>query len=236
MGLGAVAAVLALVAVFEWMPSKGAKAGIDGSIPVTKQQPAVEPPQPQAQTTPTTAPATTPTEPVATAPSPQQQQATPIVDAKPVKPNARPVQQGQVVSSAPPPQQQVQQQQIPQQPVQQQQAVQQPPVTPPTQQQAPAQPAENAAVRAQLNDIRQDIGMLNVRANGIRKTLQGLEERQAAKGLGLGAQYKGPRDLMNNFLDEAANAMNAGDVATAKDMLKKAEYQAGVLEKALNHY
>ncbi len=232
MGLGAVAAVAALVAVFELMPGKGAKAGVDpGSIPVTRQQPVVEPPQPQAQATPTTSPATTPTEPVATAPLQQQQQAAPVIDAKPSKPNARPVQQGQVVSAPPPQQQQVQQQSIPQQ-----QAAQQPPAAPITQQQPPAQPAENAAVRAQLNDIRQDLGMLNVRANGIRKTLQGLEERQASKGLGLGAQYKGPRDLMANFLDEAANAANAGDVATAKDMLKKAEYQASVLEKLLNHY
>src|SRR6185369_8238419 len=162
-------------------------------------------------------------------------QATPIVDAKPSKANARPVQQGQVVS-APPPQQQTPPQQIPQQPVQQQQAAQQPPAAPITQQQAPAQPAENAAVRTQLNDIRQDIGMLNVRANSIRTTLQGMEQRQAARGLGLGAQYKGPRDLMANFLDEATNAMNAGDVATAKDMLKKAEYQAGILEKLLGQH
>jgi hypothetical protein len=236
MGLGAVAAVLALVAVFELIPSKGAKAGIEaGAIPVTKQQPVVEPPQPQAQTTPTTAPITTPSEPVAAVPSPQQQQATPLIDAKPAKTAARPIQQGQV-ASPPLPQQQVQQQPLPQQPVQQQQAAQQPPTAPITQQPAAAQPAENAAVRAQLNDIRQDLGMLNVRANGIRKSLQGLEERQAAKGLGLGAQYKGPRDLMANFLDEAANALNAGDVATAKDMLKKAEYQAGALEKLLNHY
>lgn len=76
--------------------------------------------------------------------------------------------------------------------------------------------------------------MLNVRANGIRGTLERLENQQAAAGHGLNASLAGPRDLMNSFMEEATNALNAGDPATAKSMLKKAQLQVERLEKALN--
>ena len=76
--------------------------------------------------------------------------------------------------------------------------------------------------------------MLNVRANGIRGTLQRMESPQAAAGLGLNAALAGPRDLMNNFLDETTNALNAGDPATARSMMKKAQIQVEKLEKLLN--
>ena len=76
--------------------------------------------------------------------------------------------------------------------------------------------------------------MLNVRAGGIRGSLKRLESAQAAGGLGLNASLQGPLDLMNGYLDEAANALNAGDPASAKSFKDKAEKQVEILEKALN--
>jgi len=76
--------------------------------------------------------------------------------------------------------------------------------------------------------------MLNVRANGIRGSLKRLESAQAAGGLGMNASLQEPLDLMNGFLDEAANALASGDAASAKSFKDKAEKQAEILEKKLN--
>ncbi len=85
-----------------------------------------------------------------------------------------------------------------------------------------------------MAEVREQYTMLNVRANGIRNALQRLESQQAAGGLGMNASLTSPRDLMNSYMEEATNAMNAGDPATAKAMLKKAETQVERLEKLLN--
>jgi hypothetical protein len=142
---------------------------------------------------------------------------------------SQPPPQSQASSAQPPSQPQVQQQAPPQQ-----QQIPQPAAQPPAAA-APAPPqAENAAVRAELLDVRQQMSMLNVRANGIRGALQRLEGQQSAAGMGLNAKFTGPRDLMNSFMDETTNALNAGDPATAKAMMKKAAYQVEQLEKLLN--
>jgi hypothetical protein len=64
--------------------------------------------------------------------------------------------------------------------------------------------------------------------------LQRLESQQSAAGLGLNASLSGPRDLMNSYMDETTNALNAGDPAAARSMMKKAQLQVERLEKLLN--
>lgn len=76
--------------------------------------------------------------------------------------------------------------------------------------------------------------MLNPRATGIRSTLQNMESQQAARGLGLSSTLQEPLHLMNSYLDEAANALNSGDAASAKSFKEKAERQIERLEKLLN--
>jgi serine/threonine protein kinase len=241
MGLGGVAAILAVIAVIEFVPGKGAKAQIDSSPPAASTQP--------DQTAPAqTAPAQTPsqaapaeTQPAASVPSTQtpanstQTPAMPPVDSKQVRADtksaARPPQsRAQTQPQAPNTPQPETQAPTVQQPVQQ--PAQQPAVQPPAQ--APPQAADNPAVRAELLDVRQQLTMMNVRANGIRGTLERLESQQAAAGHGLNASLAGPRDLMNSFLEETTNALNAGDPATAKSMMKKAQLQVERLEKLLN--
>jgi predicted component of type VI protein secretion system len=136
-------------------------------------------------------------------------------------------------------QQPVQQQPVASQPVQQQPVVQQPAVQQPSVQQPPApapapQHADDAAVRAALQEVREQLMMLNARATGIRGSLQRMESAQSANGLGLNASFQEPAHLMNTYLDEAANALNSGDAAAAKNYKEKAERQVERLEKLLN--
>jgi eukaryotic-like serine/threonine-protein kinase len=236
MALGAVATALAVVGVIELGPHKGTKAQIPPSVPIetpaqsnpapVTQPPVTEPPpqtqQPQIQQpqTPASAPASV-TQPDV---------------AKPSRPAPQPAQKPAVQQPAV--QQPVTQQPAAQQPaVVQQSPVQQPPATQPAPQQPPAQqPAASqqaeAATRAALQQVREELGQLNVRAKGIRGGLQRLEAQM--NGHGLNASLQGPLDLMNNYLDEAANAMNSGDAASAKSYYAKAEKQVEILEKALN--
>ena len=224
MAIGAVATALAVVGVIEFGPHKGT-----GAAPPTTSTPAVPTIEPQAipppgaqVTTPAPVQATAPSTP---APSPQAEVLKPARETPPPRRQA-------LAPASPAPAPPVIQQPVVQQPVVQQ------PVTPqPVEHQAPppaaaAQP--DAAVRAALQQVREQVAMLNVRANGIRGSLKRLEAAQSASGLGLNSSLQEPLDLMNGFLDEAANALNAGDAASAKSFKEKAERQIERLEKALN--
>jgi outer membrane biosynthesis protein TonB len=130
---------------------------------------------------------------------------------------------------------QVQQQPV-QQPVQQpiqppvQQApVQQPPVSQPPAQ--PAQPAENPAVRAELDSVKEQLSVVTVHANELRGIVERLSSQHAAAGMGTNAAITTPLSLMNKFLDDTANAINQGDPEKAKTALKRAQYQMEQLEK-----
>jgi hypothetical protein len=138
---------------------------------------------------------------------------------------------------------------IPQQPVQQQPRVQQPvtnpvqapaqsPVQPPAQPPAatvrqPAQP-DLSAQRAELQKVREAVVTLSARATSIHSTLQNLQRSQAASGLGLRGDWLTSANLMDSFLRGANDALGAGDAASAKDLMEKAERQVDKLEKALN--
>ena len=108
-----------------------------------------------------------------------------------------------------------------------QQAVQEQPV-----QQQPAAPVGPS--RAELQEVRESIALIGVRASGIRTSLQSLQRSQAASGLNLRGDMQAAANLMNTYLDGAEAALNAGDVAQAKSFLDKAEPQVQKLEKFLN--
>ncbi len=229
MAMGAVACVLAVVGVIEFGPGKGTKAAQGpASTPSTSTL------TPQINPVPTAPPVTEP-QPAAPAPAPQQQQpAAATQTPNPLPPASKPV---RVNPSAPAPPQQAPTQTLTtqQQPAAQQPAVQQPPPQQPAVQPAAPQPQNHdAAVRAALQEVREQLIMLNPRASGIRSTLQNMERQQAARGLGLNASLQEPLQLMNSYLDEAANALNSGDAASAKSFKDKAEKQVERLEKLLN--
>jgi hypothetical protein len=225
MAVGAVTAVLALIGVIEFGPRKGIKAAPEtaSSAPATVPAPAAQP-QPQSR-------------------EPQSPGVTLVQPAEP-KPASEtapaPKRQDQAAAQRTPRSQAPQPaaQQLPGQPGAAQLIIQQPIVQSPAPQpptiQPPAAPQPDAGVRAALQEVRQQLSLLTVRANGIRASLKRLEIAQAAAGLGLNASLQEPLGLMNSYLDEAANALNAGDAASAKSFTEKGEKQAERLEKALN--
>ncbi len=225
MALGAVAAVLAIVAAIAIAPWKGKVAS----------PPQVSEPAPQAST-PAPAPAAAQeTPPVAAQTQPEPQQPAQQVSSAPAptgKPAPRAANSGKAASA---PTQAAAPQSAPQQPAQQparQEAIPQQPAAQPA---APQEPAAGAGPsRAELQEVRESIALIGVRASGIRTSLQSLQRSQGAKGLNLRGDMQSAANLMNTYLDGAEAALNAGDVAQAKSFLDKAEPQVQKLEKFLN--
>jgi serine/threonine-protein kinase len=88
--------------------------------------------------------------------------------------------------------------------------------------------------RAELQEVRESIALIGVRASGIRTSLQSLQNSQGKKGLNLRGDMQSAANLMDTYLDGAQAALNAGDVAQARSFLDKAEPQVQKLEKFLN--
>jgi hypothetical protein len=85
-----------------------------------------------------------------------------------------------------------------------------------------------------LQEVRESIALIGVRASGIRTSLQSLQNSQGKQGLNLRGDMQAAANLMNTYLDGAEAALNAGDVAQARSFLEKAEPQVQKLEKFLN--
>ena len=64
--------------------------------------------------------------------------------------------------------------------------------------------------------------------------MSGEELTQQHSGLGLRGDWLTSANLMDSFLRGANDALGAGDAASAKDLMEKAERQVDKLEKALN--
>jgi hypothetical protein len=225
MGLGAVVAVLAIVAVVAIAPWKKTGAA-PPKVAAPVAQPVVELPAPVAAQ-----PASQPE------PQPQQPAVSLPVSQAPA-PVSAPGNAGPRVPSRPPgvakSSPSVSQQPNPQQPAVQLPVAQQPSVPTP-QQPAPQQPAAPVGPsRAELQQVREHLALVNVRAAGIRTGLQSLQRAQAASGLSLRGDMQSAASLMSTYLDGAEAALNAGDVVQAKSFLEKAEPAVQKLEKFLN--
>ena len=242
--VGALCCVGIIVAAIELGPWKKTAASGPVSPPQTATQPSqpavvTQPQQPPADPQPSATaasqPAVTaqpPTQPPVQAPAVQ----TPVVDTTPKR---QPLQPAKSAAANVIPQQPVQQQPRVQQPVTNPvQAPAQSPVQPPAQPPAatvrqPAQP-DLSAQRAELQKVREAVVTLSARATSIHSTLQNLQRSQAASGLGLRGDWLTSANLMDSFLRGANDALGAGDAASAKDLMEKAERQVDKLEKALN--
>ena len=136
------------------------------------------------------------------------------------------------VQQAPPPaiQQQTSQQpqQAPGQPAQQ--MVQQSPA--PVQQPAAA-PAVDSAKIAQLREVREQLMLLDVRANAVKGSIERMRQAQARQGLGLRQDISAGLQRMEYYLDETEAAHKRGDAAGAKTSLSAAERETSKLESFL---
>jgi len=218
MALGAVAAALAVVAFIQFGPRIGTKAAPQTSPPAAQSVPATKPaPAPVAEQPPVSPPAQQPA-----VPAPSSSQAANESKQKPARADQR-------VAARPSPERPA--------PSQQQQQQAQPSAPPESRQAAAPQPPAQqppAVNPAELQQARETFVMLNTRADGIRGTLQSLQQAQAARGLNLSSALQEPANLMNNYLGGADAALQAGDLASAKSFMDKAERQIEKLEKLLN--
>ena len=215
MGLGAVVAVLAIVAVIALAPWKKT-----GAAPGKTDAPATQPvAQPAPQPEQPVAPQPEPAAPVAAQPQTQPSTA-PVSTPVNASPRVSARTQG-IAKTTPAASQPAPRQPTPQADMQQQPAPQQPA--------APVGPS-----RAELQEVRESLALVGVRASGIRTSLQSLQRSQAASGMSLRGDMQAAANLMNTYLDGAEAALNAHDVAQAKAFLDKAEPQIQKLEKFLN--
>jgi serine/threonine-protein kinase len=220
-GIGALATAMAVIGLIQFGPWKGTSAApqlpaTSTPAPVMQQQAAPvqqQTPVPQQQT------------PVQQQQAPVQQ---PAHTQQPSAPLRQPAgQPGQPARQVPAPVQQQQQQAPP--PVQQQA----PPVQPQQQQAPPSRPAIDPAKQAELIKIREDLAMLQTRANTARSSVQRIERQQAASGLGLRGDIQTAVSMMGTYLEGAVAALNAGDPASAHGFMDKAEHQIETVEKFL---
>ena len=232
MVLGAVAAVLAIVAVVAIAPWKGSSAA-PARVAVPAAQPvASEPPAPVAAQPPVQ-PEPQPQQPAAGAAAAQAAIPAPVSSPPAGSPHV-PARTASVAKAPPAGSQSATSAPLAAQPAAPapQPAVPQPAAA---QQPVPQQPAAPAGPsRAELQQVRESIAMVGVRAAGIRSSLQSLQRSQAASGLNLRGDMQTAANLMNSYLDGADAALNAGDVLQARSFLEKAEPQVQKLEKFLN--
>jgi serine/threonine protein kinase len=225
MALGAVAAIAAVVAVIQFAPWKGKAAPqVMSTSPAPVAPPAAAlAPQPEQAAQPSATPLQTPAQ-------PPVQQAAPPVQASRLPTQAPPFRM-----ASPPAESQSH--------APAQQAIQQPAAQPPAMQSPPAQssaqvPPQQAAPagpsRAELQEVREKLMMVNTRAAGVRTSLQTLQRSQAASGLNLRGDMQEAAGMMNSYLEGANAALQAGDVAAAKSFIEKGERQLERLEKFLN--
>jgi eukaryotic-like serine/threonine-protein kinase len=223
MALGAVAAVLAVVAAIQFGPWKSTKAAPEpaASIPAaqTPQQPAAPAVPAPAPTQATSQPAET--SPAATQPAPPQpeQQQAPAH-----KPSA-----AKMAHQVVPPTVRTQ----PSAPAAAQQQVVSQPSQPPAPQMAqPAQPAGPS--RAEQMEFREHLAMLTTRAESARIGIDGIRRHQAASGLGLRGDIQEAVGMMNVYMTGAHEALRSSDLPAARSYANKAERQIEILEKFLN--
>jgi serine/threonine-protein kinase len=88
--------------------------------------------------------------------------------------------------------------------------------------------------REELEVVREQIMQLDVRANGIRGSLDSLQRSESASGLNLSSRFTGPAGLMDGYMKRASDALRDGNPDSAKGFLEKAERQVEILEKLFN--
>ena len=95
-------------------------------------------------------------------------------------------------------------------------------------------PVQSGPSRAELQEARTQLVELNARVTGIHTSLASLQRSQAASGLNLRGDMQTAASLMDSYMQGANAALNAGDLASSKSFMEKAELQIDRLEKFLN--
>ncbi len=108
-----------------------------------------------------------------------------------------------------------------------------PPAAPAAAQQAA--PAPSPAEAAALNEAREQLPQLGIRASAVRASLENLQRSQAKQGLGLRSDIVATAQRMDYQLNAADDALKRGDGAGAKKALDAAEKAVSKIESFLGH-
>jgi serine/threonine-protein kinase len=213
--LGSLATIAVIIAAATQVPKfrrTAAESAPAAVVSTPAQAPPVEPP-PAATPSPAPAPAET------------QPASQPPVSAAPATKAAAPaVRRAPAAAAVPAP--------APaQQPVEQ--PVSPPPAPPQQAPQTPAASAADAAKAEQLEKIREQGSLLNIRAGTVKSSLDALRKAQARSGLGLRADMAASAQRMEYLLNESEAALQRGDAAAAQRNLDLAEKEVSKLEKFL---
>jgi serine/threonine-protein kinase len=203
---GALAMALAVIGIVQFGPWRSTSANPTAPPPQAEQQVAQQPGQ--------AAPQQIVEEPRASAPAPApvaRKTATAQPEASPPVVAQRTVEPAAVQQSSPPT------------------VATEPPVQP-----ASRPPEPDPAVVQELQEVREALAKLEARAGAARAVASRLQSAQAASGLGLRSDAVVALSQMNSFMQGATAAVNAGDAAKAKSLMRSAERQVELLEKIFN--
>lgn len=92
-------------------------------------------------------------------------------------------------------------------------------------------PAAAAANDAKLKELRQRLTQLAARARAVKSSFDRLAQQQQAQGLGPRRDISASVDRMSQFMDDAHDALVAGDAAAAEQNMDSAEREVETLEK-----
>ena len=92
-------------------------------------------------------------------------------------------------------------------------------------------PAAAAANDAKLKELRQRLTQLAARARAVKSSFDRLAQQQQAQGLGPRRDISASVDRMSQFMDDAHDALVAGDAASAEQNMDSAEREVETLEK-----
>ncbi len=96
-------------------------------------------------------------------------------------------------------------------------------------------PAPVNADAAVLNEVREQLPQVGIRAGAARTSLNNLEKAQSKQGLGLRSDIVATAQRMDYQLTMAEDALKRGDAAAAKKSLDAAERAVSKLESFLGH-
>ncbi len=94
-------------------------------------------------------------------------------------------------------------------------------------------PSEDAAVAAQLDEVRKQMDLLGIRMQTVKESVENLRRQQAASGLGLRGDIAESAQRMEYYYGQAEAAHKKRDIEAAKKNLDLAEREVSKLERFL---
>jgi serine/threonine-protein kinase len=98
-----------------------------------------------------------------------------------------------------------------------------------------AVPAPDPANAVEIQQVREQLMLLGIRAGAVKTSLANLQREQSRQGLGLRADIAASAQRMEYYLDETEAALKRGDTAAAKKNLDAGERVVSKIESFLGH-